>query len=485
MFIIDIVYERKMIQMISKNEKNDPKIIKLPLILDLNTLNLDKNIIIETMDNIIDESLKSLSDLYKQGFIDLKDSMEIIKVKDITSRFFDNFTYEIILNKSIDAILRDLYESSINENKEVKDISFFLSKIIDIFKVKIQFLASNSDLNYKSLYSETFNIYHAIFLPNSIENIYVSQKLTSSIEVVLRYKKVNIFYVKSFEDINLSRIKIKENGLKISSNLVKNVEKKTCLNFKFGLEINDFQMIEKYKKLKPNFVIINPEIAYLTTFGLAIKESRIKFYKLLYEAYPDAEIILNLPRLDVLYNFHQLNLDFILDEQNFIKHYLMYNIEIEAFASIFNEKCKISIPSLNDDLQFRVLKEQIKYWFKLNKTKINAIGMSIETDSAYDYMEYYKKFDFSIIELDRLYEEINMFDDKKEFFSDVSYINQKLKIRKKEVYLIGKDLRDPLILEKLVKRGFKNFTIIGELYENFCEIVTNYNNSRGKYKKSR
>lgn len=466
--------------MISNSQKKPLKAIKLPLISELKPVKLDKNIVIEIMDNVINESLNSLMDMYKQGFIDLKSKTEILEFKDILTKFYDNFTYQIILNKSLENILIDLYELTKKEYSKVKEIPSFLLKIIDIFKVKIQFIVSSFDENTVNLYSEDLNLYHAIYMPNFIKNIYSTKILPPFIEVVLRYKNINIFYVKSYEEIEENYNK--KSFKKMSEKRKFGIEK-SLSNFKYGLEINEEKMLIKYQDLKPNFIVINPEIAYLTSNGILNKESRIEFYCALNKAYPEAEILLNLPRLDVLYNYHKKDLDFILDEQNFLKHYFMYIQEIEVFSHVFREKCKISIPSLSDDLQFKVLKEQINYWFKLNKSKINTIGMSIETDSAYDYLEYYKKFDFAIIELDRLYDEINLSHDKKVYFSDISYINQQLKIRKKEVYLIGKDLHNIETVDKLIKKGFKNFVLNGELYENFCEIVTNYNNSRGKYKK--
>ncbi|VEU82980.1 hypothetical protein [Acholeplasma hippikon] len=462
------------------------KFIKLPKIEDYSEKDFDKNFILDTLEEITKETLGRIVETHKQGFIDLEVS-NVISLSEAFRTLYDTFAFSLVLNQNIGNIMNHLQKSFLLNYKNQPEITHTLQQVLAKLEAKLIFSKLQSQENAIFLAIENYNLFTFIYMPKAVKLVSFKKEPEALIKSLLMSKDINFFINKdqiSYEiPYTLDVIKQRVSTQKMS---LKNYEKPIKIdtkNFKIGLQINDLEDLKNVSNHRANFIYIEPEKAYIKYAGILEKESRIEFYKSLYEAYKDTEIILVLPKLDVLNKYHFSDQDYILDKSNFLKHYFMYIEELDAATITENPNLKISIPSLTDDFEFKELKSQVKQWLKMLKRSIPNIGFSIETDSSYDYSEYFKKFDFACIDLDRIYDEISMSDDIKLFYKDISFLNQQLKIRKKEVYLIGKDLKSYDIIRMLVKKGFKNFVINPEMYPYLEQIITEYNLSRGKFKK--
>lgn len=461
------------------------KFIKMPELNDLSYDIVSKNWILDQLETLIFTTKESLLDKQKQGFIALEIS-DINQVKEEIDALYHYFADNMLFNQSIKFIIdntKKMFKSKFNKRHIISILYQLLSKLEAI----IISYAITKEGNRSFVSIDKYSIYTFIYMPNTVKLIHFKKDPEAYIKSIVISKDINFFVYKDdiienktyyFDELN-NKISLKE--INVKDELVN--DNKKLDNFKIGIEINDFNDLKNKKNTDVDFILIQPENAYIKSQGLINLEERINFYKSLYEAYKESEIILELPKLDILYAYHFEDSDYTMDKQNFLRHYYMFIKELEAATQIHNRNLKISIPNLAYDKDFKELKKQIHYWLKILKRDYPLIGFTIETEASYDYSEFYKKFDFVCIDLDRLFEEISLSDNKDYFYKDVSYLNQLMKIRKKEVYLIGKDISNPTIFSKFVNKGFKNFVISNKFIPYYQQIISKYNFSRGKFKK--
>src|SRR5690606_9674161 len=100
--------------------------------------------------------------------------------------------------------------------------------------------------------------------------------------------------------------------------------------FQLGISIHKRKQIPIDQSIDPDYIIVEPEKAYIITAGIACLARRQTFYKYLYEAYPNSDIIVSLPKLEILDTYFNQGNDTQCDSISMINHASIYETELNA-----------------------------------------------------------------------------------------------------------------------------------------------------------
>lgn len=419
----------------------------------------------------------------KQGFIELENLDLLSQLDDILNDFYDQFVNNLILNIRFK---KNMVESSKFISKKYDfnlNVSTFLSNFTSKLHSKIfMFYLSKFDSKIHLILSN-LSIFDIIFLPQNVKKIYLKKQPKASLIGLLKNYKIDFIIVEKYQ-IKYIDFEYFETLIDLKTfNLPLFEAKKDHNLIEVGVSISDISEISKVFISNPSYIYIEPEKSYIKNNGLIDKESRISFYNELKSTYPNAKTVLSLPRLDTLYDYHQIDGDFTLTNDNYKKHFLMYLGELDAYLTVYKEQGNLAISMLTDAIEFKLIKNQILYWAnKVHKSKIN-IGINIETDASFDFTEDYKKFDFAFFDMDRLYEEVNIHNDFNDFIQEISYVVQLLKIRRKDIYFTGIKQKEVKVFSRMLTRGFKKFTLDNYNINDNISLISKYLSTRGTHKK--
>ena len=264
--------------------------------------------------------------------------------------------------------------------------------------------------------------------------------------------------------------------------------------FKLIVEIyaaEDIHLISNLEQL--DGVLLRVENAYLKNNFIINVEQRLEEYRKIVSLIPNKEIMIVLPTQQKLYEFLEIKGGEITNPHELSRHYYMYDMEIYCINKIGQDhRIKVVFPKVLNDSDYIYYRTIVENGLSLYpKKKMVEIGFSVDNEVAYEYIEYYKPFDFLLLETKELYEDlyetvetIDFQTFNKEYVHEVREVHQYARSRKKPDYISGDFINNKDIFKKCITLGFKNFIIEIEKIDTYDTIITEHLKSRGKYKKT-
>lgn len=170
------------------------------------------------------------------------------------------------------------------------------------------------------------------------------------------------------------------------------------------------------------------------------------------------------------------------------------NMAAAACASkALNKTIKMVIPMIRLHTEFDLWHDTIDTVFSTHEIETPQVGITIETESAFEYHEDYNDMDFVIIGLNDLTEELiddyDRYDDlpyevfNEQLVPGLRDLHQNLRRRKVEIehMITGNILKNPQIVRKLLSLGFRNFGISHDEIRVLEPIFKNYQDTRGSF----
>ncbi len=436
---------------------------------------------------MIEEEMNSLRKRYKHGYLAIDNMLALNFVADALVSFHDIFfkyvDQDYLLDQIFDKTKKEIY---LNYQSD-PTITSVLNRLCLKIDARIRLL----DLHKKDvtiLKVKNARIHHLLTLKDHVKAVIMDKKPNYLLLDILNKK--NIFLLVTDKKLVGGRsYYIHVNQRKISLDEPEKELHSVELNgqsgqFLLGLEINNDEQIIQYKPLNPGFIMVEPEKSYLDTDGIVFQKIRESFYKKLYHTYPDTEIIVTLPKLDILKEYHQVYDDFLLDDVMYKKHFTMYMKEINAMFVSNHPKLRINLSFISDDHMFSELKREIQNVIKHKFNQKVNFGLGVDLETTLEYIEAFKKYNFVVIDTERLYEELDYEASELNLFTkDISSLNQRLKTKFKDIYITGELINDGKYFTKLVSRGFKRFVVSYLQFQSYLTIIKNYHDTRGRYSK--
>ncbi|MBN3490958.1 hypothetical protein JV173_05440 [Acholeplasma equirhinis] len=433
--------------------------------------------------DIIEQEINHIKRRYELGFFHATSLKELytcnILLESFKTSFLMYFEEGITLNRYLDILRKKslfLYQNETIYRP-------FLDRILSKFEAKM--LTFKLDFKGNVLVKiEEPNLYIILEIKDKINGIVFEefpknrllyQQIFSLVPFVITKEQLefNRFYI-----LNLATnecVKDLKNELKYAGSTIQSLTQ-------LGVEVFDLEVLSLMQNSKLDFIFVEPEKAYLKNDGLLDYVERIQFYKSLYRIYKDSEILITLPRLDILIYYHRLDDDFIVDQETLSRFYTMYIEELRAIFSHPHNHLKITIPHSASEYHFEKLRQIIMTIIKENYQTEVPIGFNIEHDLGYENLELFKHSDFTIIDTERLYGEIVDEKTKEDtFLTELMEVKEKTEIKHVEMYLTGTTIQEKKYYSKILELGFKYIVVNFRLFEyysvdiqNDLEIIQNF-----------
>lgn len=184
------------------------------------------------------------------------------------------------------------------------------------------------------------------------------------------------------------------------------------------------------------------------------------------------------------------------DIDTYKKYASIYQDNMIALAKAVRETDKevhILIPMIRVHTEVAFWRNIVEICFGVHSAKLPQIGIMIETESAFQYIEEYQDMDFVMFGLNDLIEELS--DDKNRysnlsknqfielFWPDLRDAHQHLRrysVNMKHI-IGGNCLKNPEIFSKLLVSGFKDFSIRLNDIDSIKKTLYAYLNNKGRY----
>lgn len=439
------------------------------------------------VDKMIEAEINTLRKRYKHGYLSIDTVVDSTNITNALMIFRDIFFKFIEENLDLKQIFENTKKEIYKIQKKDENLTSVLNRLCIKLDAKIRLYDINrNDITILEL--KNAKMHHILELNSHIKAVFMNKKPNYLLLEILNKKDI-FFHVNDNELIDGNSYYIHVNDRKVSVKKPKVDEIYPEINgksgrFLLGLEVNNEEQIIKYQSLKPGFIMVEPEKSFLDTDGIGYQKIRESFYAKLYDTYPDTEIIITLPKHDILNEYHQVNNDFLLDYKMCSRHFVIYMKEINAIFSKKNKNIKINLPFIPSDELFLELKKAIQMIIKKRFGSKVKIGLDINLDLIVDYIDDYFKYDFAVIDTARLYEELDYEASELTLFTkEISSLNQRLKNKYKDIYIKGELINDGKYFQKLVSKGFKRFVVSFLQFKSFLKIIENYHDTRGRYAK--
>lgn len=445
---------------------------------------------VETINNILDDIINTKNEgyvqRYHQGFLDINDPDILDKLPVIVEVLKLEFINSITIGKSVSSIItnfiKNLEESSIYH----EEIISYMWEILDQMHIKMHYmlLDNQSKLvvemkNYQSKY--------LFDLPDNVVGVLYKDR-PSSLETGILDSKCILYLVSSGTYKVRCSYKFKKYDLGLLPGLELEYTKLTRKDrgkFQLGVAIHKLSQIQKSRHVDPDFIIVEPEKGYIQTSGIACLTRRQVFYKKLFETFPNSDILITLPKLELLDVYFSQGNETKLDVTTITNHSNIYEIELKSAFKTPNDRVCITIPDIEDVNEFNQIK---KYLENLSIKKLGyklEIGLEVNTEYSSLNLSAFKGFEYAIIDLDKRFElllpdEVNSI----KYALQHSDLRNILYRKSKRTYVMGKDLYNPDFLQKLIYRGFRKFTIKPDLFPLYSEIIYRYNQGERLYGKT-
>jgi len=233
------------------------------------------------------------------------------------------------------------------------------------------------------------------------------------------------------------------------------------------------------------------EYTYVANRGTPKVDELLKEYLELMSKAKGKEIFITLPDFRLDANIDELNGAFT-DTDTFFENFYTFNVCIHALALAVKETCadvKILIPMIRMESEIDFFMNNISGIFNEFGLKDPPIGIMIETETALESYDEYRKFDFTVIGLDSLIEEYKENDEHIDRFNKISKerLLEMLGPVLRDIHsyfmayktttrhiIYGRCLTDPKILRHIYSMGFKEVAVpIGNIRPLMPVILNN------------
>lgn len=237
------------------------------------------------------------------------------------------------------------------------------------------------------------------------------------------------------------------------------------------------------------------EYDYLT-FDMAMSEEFMteRYQVMIDEARKaDKEIIFSLADIRKDKGFNMPN-NITIDLIDCEKYPGIFVSQIKAIAKAAQgyQKISIAIPMIYQAKEIEEWRFTIEYYFELFDQAIPKVGFIFETESMYEYMYdlFNTKFDFVIIGFNDLfsdlydinpYENINIKKFKSHYYEELRIIHSLFLDMKVRHICIGNALLDSEVLHKLMKMGFRDFSIPRHIEQKAHHILKTRDKNKDRY----
>ncbi len=419
----------------------------------------NKYLILDIINKNIQKEKGILGQGYKQGLIEIPFYNETILFLDILNNL-SKYLLHYVMNKST---LEEVFLNTKNEiskmNIKNKAIKIIINRIYTNIESQVFFESLNKRKKYFLQFHKA-DINVLLNIPKNVVGVVYNNYPKASVIDIINSKKVHLI-------LNNKRLENKKDYYYDYYNLEMRSDIDSLVRDKFvnkkidSIEVgyNLSHLESENFDLKTDFILVEPEKDYLLNGGVVNLEKRLLFYQKLYKEFPNHNIIIGLPRLDNLYEYHKINDDYLVDEILLSKHFGIYKTELEAIFTYYHPNILLMPPPVIDDAEFEIIKDFIREIILSNYNRKVKIGLNLETETSFEYLKFFKKYDFVVCNLERLIEESALLSESTEdnIIREISMLNQTIKAKKKPFYLKGERLTNQKILQKIINRGIKKY----------------------------
>lgn len=254
------------------------------------------------------------------------------------------------------------------------------------------------------------------------------------------------------------------------------MKKKSYETIELGLEIYHINHIKNALKLPFDFIVVEPERMHLGELEFCQNHDQKDFYKLLFETFPDKSIFIQLPHPETIQMHFAINENPSLTMMNFSRFSYFYMEELDAISKHIHQHISIIIPDVENHEDYCQIKEQITGFLNRRNYPVVGIGLGIDTVETFYNHKAYPKFNYAIIELEKIFYEIyeNPKEDGAKFLKDLLQFKYELKRRGKPLYIRGETLHRFNGFQGLLRNGFKHFIIDETKFMIYSEMIKTY-----------
>ena len=439
-----------------------------------------------TFNNLLKEKRTAYKFRYIQGFLDVDNPESIGLIPQLLDKLTRLLKSSLTNNQKFETWVTLIINQLKKEMTLTQDLLNYVCEIFDRFETKMYYKDLNPYETYllRLVSSEPKHLFE---LPKHVDGI-VYKKRPCSVEIDILESKSKSFIV-SKEKFKVGRYyKLGRYDLGLLPGLTLNVEtvKSTQRGkFELGLNINSLFQIPKDLDIDPDFIIVEPEKAYIPSSGIVYLDQRQTFYKHLYAQYPNSKIIISLPKLLILdIYFNQGNIT-NLNHQTILNHSAIYEIELSAIFKYDHDNIMLSIPDLECTTDFDKIRTDLIYTIKNKFQRQVKIGLDINNEYIASNLQNFKLFTHAVLNLNKRFDLVlpsDLYSAK--YAKSYSDIRSILYRKSKDVYLVGQDIHQPIFLQKMIYRGFTKFAVKPELFDLCSMIIYRYNQGDRLYTKS-
>lgn len=443
----------------------------------------DIEVIHQMIDNIIGEQSKTYTHRYNQGFLDINNPEILEVLPEMMSKLKDQFLTKLQIGMSLEKTLLQFINTLEYQTDYDEDIISYIWEIYDKLKVRMYYKDVNIGepvvvrlKNYlpQYLFELPKNIVGVLLeeRPCTLEIDILDSKLVPHIVTTEKFQIGRQYKLSAFDLGFLP-------GLKVDEAPIKRHQRG---KFQLGISIYKQSQIDKALDVDPDYIIVEPEKAYINTLGVVHLADRQTFYRSLFEAFPKSDILVTLPKLNILDLYFNQGNDVKMNMATIMNHSTLFETEIKALLKYANKDVKVTIPDIEDVNDFDMIRKQLQAVCANNYNVKIEVGLEVNTDYTSTHISAFKRFNHAIINLNKGYDAIQ----PKALFSPQYALEYKdihgiLYRKSKSSYLVGKDLNKPEFLQRFIYRGYKNFTIKPELFNLCSAIIHRYNQGERHY----
>lgn len=446
----------------------------------------DEQYIKTTFNNIVIDKNKVHKFRYVQGFLDVDEPESVGLIPKLLEKLTALVNKSLVSSITIQSFVISLIKQMKVEMDLTEDLISYLWEIFDKFETQMYFKDLNPYEPYilKLIGEEPQYLFE---LPKHVEGI-IYPKRPSSIEIDILESKFKSFIVSS-ELYKVGRYyKLNKYDLGILPGLSLNLETVKSIHrgkFKLGLNINNIYQIPKDLNIDPDFIIVEPEKAYIPTSGIAYLDQRQTFYKQLFAQYPNSEIIVSLPKLLILDIYFNQGSATKLDHTTMLNHSAIFEIELSALYKYNHDHILLSLPDIECVDDFDKLRKDLQLIIKRRFQRAVKIGLDLNNEFTVSNLQNFKRYNHAVINLNKRFDLLlpkDIYSAK--YVMSYSDLRNILYRKSKDAYLVGQDIHNPVFLQKMIYRGFKKFAVKPELFDLCSMIIYRYNQGERLYNKS-
>lgn len=245
-------------------------------------------------------------------------------------------------------------------------------------------------------------------------------------------------------------------------------------SFTIGISISQIEHIRRCMDVDPNWILVEPEWSLFYSIETLIYMDLMPFYKALFEAFPKTPVMLMLPRPSNIHNHFLINETAVFSKETYTKYHGLYMDVLRDIIKLNHPNLKaIIIPELESCVDYHWIRQELKEMFEYFCCKDIRIGLNVDSLDLFFHHQKYKKFDFAIIEPDKMFFEL--YDDplteQKRFMKELVELRKELRRRGKPLIIRGEIINRYNHFEILCKFGFKHYIVDDLNYTKYAKYI--------------